>query len=300
MFGYIYPNKNELKYKHIREYRTCYCGVCYGIRSNFGLIRSSLLQYECVFLYIFLSAIASDKLEKVEFRCPLNIFTKRTGNYSKRILEFVSFINIFLVECKLVDDYKDEKKFTREFLRRIIIHNKRYKEKKLEYGELVEKITNEINKLSQYEKEKEKDIDLLLITQGNILKFIVESFIIYEKIYMSESQRNICSQVAFQIGEWIYLMDAFDDLEKDHKKGQYNPLLQSVDAFDIQLAKDKGCIILNLISMNIKRIFNELSMEKHKEIVENIIYFGLDLAVDKCRLKNKEIKNNECNSKREN
>lgn len=93
-------------------------------------------------------------------------------------------------------------------------------------------------------------------------------------------------------------MDAFDDLEKDQKKGQYNPLLQSVDDFNIQLAKDKGNIILNLISMNIKRIFNELSMEKYKEIVENIIYFGLDLAADRCRLKNKEIKNNGCNSKR--
>ena len=38
MFGYLQPFKDELKYKHIKEYKKYYCSVCNGLRREFGYV----------------------------------------------------------------------------------------------------------------------------------------------------------------------------------------------------------------------------------------------------------------------
>ena len=52
MFGYIKPYKNELKMKHINEYKTCYCILCNGIRKYFGFFYTVFLNYESVLLML--------------------------------------------------------------------------------------------------------------------------------------------------------------------------------------------------------------------------------------------------------
>ena len=36
-------------------------------------------------------------------------------------------------------------------------------------------------------------------------------------------------QIGFNIGKYIYLLDAYEDLEKDYKKGRYNPFIGYID-----------------------------------------------------------------------
>lgn len=39
-----------------------------------------------------------------------------------------------------------------------------------------------------------------------------------------EVQRRVLAQMLYHLGRWIYLIDAADDLKKDARSGNYNPV----------------------------------------------------------------------------
>lgn len=53
MFGYILPDKPELKIKEYELYRAYYCGVCRAIKRRHGNIPRLTLTYDITFLALF-------------------------------------------------------------------------------------------------------------------------------------------------------------------------------------------------------------------------------------------------------
>lgn len=62
MFGYLRPYKNELKLKDIKKYSAYYCALCKQIRKDYGIMWSAFLNYESVYVMLFLETIT--KLKK--------------------------------------------------------------------------------------------------------------------------------------------------------------------------------------------------------------------------------------------
>jgi hypothetical protein len=96
-----------------------------------------------------------------------------------------------------------------------------------------------------------------------------------------EKEEKALRWIGYNLGKWIYLLDAYDDLEKDIEKGSYNPLIY-------QYQYDKGSVLefrerirdrveFNLTySLNeIARAFELLDVKANKAILENIIYMGM-------------------------
>ena len=50
MFGYILPDKPELKVKELDIYNAYYCGICRSIKKNVGNIPRFSLTYDFAFL----------------------------------------------------------------------------------------------------------------------------------------------------------------------------------------------------------------------------------------------------------
>jgi hypothetical protein len=81
--------------------------------------------------------------------------------------------------------------------------------------------------------------------------------------------------IGFNIGKYIYLLDAYEDLDKDYKKGRYNPFIDYIDRKEeLKIRVDK------LISMSLgmlgRRIDN-LNLKMNTSIIENIVYSGVYL-----------------------
>lgn len=72
--------------------------------------------------------------------------------------------------------------------------------------------------LSAYEKEKQYDIDK---TAGFFGAIMAELFVYAEDEWTEKLRR-----MGFYFGKFIYLMDAYEDIEEDLKQGRYN-LLQN-------------------------------------------------------------------------
>ena len=79
-------------------------------------------------------------------------------------------------------------------------------------------------------------------------------------------------RLGFYLGKYIYLLDAYDDVDEDVKKGRYNPFSESF--------RKKGfdAYVQGLLTMMITetcREFEKLPILKHEEILRNILYSGV-------------------------
>jgi hypothetical protein len=84
------------------------------------------------------------------------------------------------------------------------------------------------------------------------------------------------------LGRFIYIADAFDDLERDVKKGSFNPLSE--------LSENKREEILRSSGEVLKRAYSELSVYDMKGILDNLFYLGVDKTVEEKLKKGKEEK----------
>ena len=78
--------------------------------------------------------------------------------------------------------------------------------------------------------------------------------------------------MGFFLGKYIYIMDAYDDLEKDIKKKNYNPLisLRNEENFT-ERCKD----MLTLMAAESSRAFESLPILENVDILRNILYAGI-------------------------
>ena len=94
---------------------------------------------------------------------------------------------------------------------------------------------------------------------------------------------SIFRKIGYHIGKWIYLIDAYDDIEENLKKNSFNPLIvqfeydaekESEDEFKTRI-KERVERNLVLYLAETAKCCSHLSFEKNQSLIENIIYFGL-------------------------
>lgn len=76
----------------------------------------------------------------------------------------------------------------------------------------------------------------------------------------------------FYLGKFVYLMDAYEDIEEDLKKGRYNPLKERYG----NPGFEEDCRdILTMMMSACCREFEQLPILDNVEILRNILYSGV-------------------------
>ncbi|MEG1931939.1 MAG: DUF5685 family protein, partial [Pygmaiobacter sp.] len=93
----------------------------------------------------------------------------------------------------------------------------------------------------------------------------------------TESERATASRLGLFLGRIIYLLDAAADFESDAKHNSYNVYIESGLSRDdaIQQAREQ----CNMCAGEATLCYNLLQMQRHKEIMDNVIYLGLVQAI---------------------
>ena len=88
-------------------------------------------------------------------------------------------------------------------------------------------------------------------------------------------QDRVLSQLLYQLGRWIYLVDARDDMEEDRAAGRYNPVIARFgpqgDDENLRRTLDHS---LGLMGAALQ--LGELGCRT--PILENILYLGLPMV----------------------
>lgn len=261
MFGYVTINKRELKVKDFETYQAYYCGLCHTLQERHGRAGKMLLTYDMTFLAMLLTSLYGEKAEYGKKRCGMHP-TRPVTCCRNAAMEYAADMNLLLAYHNLLDDWRDERDIRKLFYAAVL--KKKYKAVKRNYPRQARALSVYMRKLDACERRDSRDLDEAAGLTGEMLG---ELFIWREDMWKEPLRR-----MGFYLGKFIYLMDAYEDLEHDKKAGTYNPFLgrEEEDGFD-----DMCQYILNLMMADCSRAFEYLPVIRYKEILRNILYSGV-------------------------
>ncbi|MGL5328482.1 MAG: DUF5685 family protein [Peptostreptococcaceae bacterium] len=264
MFGYIKVNKMDLTFREYEHYRGYYCGLCKYLKDNHGEISRLTLNYDITFLIIVLTSLYRPKSTVIEEGCITNPFKKKKKIINE-ITEYAASMNILLAYYKLEDNLHDDKG-----IKDIIAYNLYKGKLKLAYEKYPHKaefIKSQLEELNKLEINKNTNIDIVSNTFGNLMGEVF----VYKNDEHEEELRNI----GFNIGKYIYLLDAYEDLDKDVKKGRYNPFVEYVD--NKEELKERVDKLLSISLGILAQSIDNLRLRFNIGIIDNIVYSGVYL-----------------------
>lgn len=274
MFGYIVVHKPELKVREYEIYRASYCGLCRSLKKRHGRLGQMTLSFDMTFLALLLTGLYEPHTVTGCGRClahPMQRHHYRENPY----FDYAADMNVMLTYYKCLDDWQDERKITRLIFARLL-KGKMKKIRRL-YGEKVEKTGRLLKELGEFEKNNICDIDR---TAGFFGEIMAELF-----VYRADEWEEKLRRMGFFFGKFIYLMDAYEDIEEDLKKNRYNPLreLYQSDAFEQECQQ-----ILKMMMAETSRAFEQLPILEDAEILRNILYAGVWTRYGQIRCRRKE------------
>lgn len=265
MFGYVTIDKPELKVKEFYRYKSYYCGLCRTLKEEYGFRGRMTLSYDMAFLVLFLTSLYETPTKELQSHCPLHP-VKKIPMLQNEISEYGAKMNILLVYFKCEDDWKDDKSL--KGIAGMHLFRKKAKELCKDYKRQAQVIQKQLKVLAVYEEKQEETLDL---AAGAFGKLMAELFVYKEDMWEQEL-RNF----GFYLGKFIYIMDAYDDLEEDLKTGSYNPLKavkkNSKDDNDYENTVQQ---ILVMMMAEATAAFEKLPLLWDTEILRNILYSGV-------------------------
>lgn len=275
MFGYIAINKAEMKFKDFDIYHAYYCGLCKALKEQYGKTGQLTLSYDMTFLIILLSGLYEPESEDTHVNCIAHPFQKHAARMNK-YTAYAADMNLVLSYYKCIDDWKDEHR-KKAYINARLLHSKIDK-LKTRYPEKTALIADRLRQLSACEKQNEQDLDKMAGLFGTIMAEIFA--------YRQDEWESSLRKFGFFLGKFIYLMDAYEDIDDDLANGCYNPLREVCKRTDFN---DYCKQILTMMIAECSREFEKLPILTHAEILRNILYSGVWSRYEiVCQKRNKE------------
>jgi len=280
MLGYVKPDKPDLKIKEYEIYGGYYCGICKSIARRYGQLPRLALNYDFVFLALLAAAVnSSPEHIKIE-RCIIHPSKKRTILYDSPEIDYAADILLLLAYYKLKDDYNDERSLKSAvgaaLMKGTLNRLDRYVPEKCAY------VRDRISELTRLEGEQCPSIDRSAEPFAKLMEEVFD----YPGLQKEENAAGLSKlfrRIGYHLGKWIYLIDAYDDIEGDMKNKSFNPLIIQ---FEFDPAKETVLQfkerIRERVEQNLMLYLAEIAngcgqvkLEKNKGLIENILYFGL-------------------------
>ena len=270
MFGYVRPLEPELKVREAISYKAHYCALCKALGARFGLLARSVLSYDCAFLALVLAG-RDEPRKAAREACVANPFTRRPVMPKSPSFDYTAAVNVVMAYGKLDDDWRDDKKLIARIGQSALAgaHRKALSA----YPELGQAVSGSLKKLAELERE---GCGLMDEAADAFAAMLARVFALPD----TGRERAAMEWLGYNIGKWIYLVDAFDDMEKDASKGAYNVLLTQFGGVG-QSTADIRSAAEPRVRLNLARALQEaykalmlLDIKSQRELIENIVEFG--------------------------
>lgn len=264
MFGYVRINKMDLTFREFDTYKGYYCGLCKYLKENHGEISRLSLNYDITFLILLLTSVYRPKSTLTKEVCIANPIKKK-NRIVNEVTEYAASMNVLLTYYKLEDNLHDDKG-----IKDIIAYNLykgKLKKAYEKYPKKADYIKSQLEELQKLESENSTNIDKVSNTFGNLMGEIFA--------YKEDDFEGKLRSIGFNIGKYIYILDAYEDLDKDIKKGRYNPFIEYIDKKEELIKKVDKLISISLGYLS--QSIDELHIKTNVEIIDNIIYSGVYL-----------------------
>ena len=287
MFGYVTINRGELKVRELETYESYYCGLCRVLKDRYGLAGCTMLNYDMTFLGMLLSSLYEEKEEPAKRVCRPGFKRPLLKKKSKKQLSqtavvteslgYAADMNYMLAYHNHMDNWLDEHSFVS--LNMVHLMQKNYRKLAKKYPRQHKAIASYIQKLHICEAANEKNIEAAANLTGEAMAEIYAA----KDDYWQDTLR----QMGYYMGKFIYLMDAYEDIEDDLKNHNYNPLKQLYKKPEFEDIIHK---ILTMMMAECSKTFEQLPLIDDIDILRNVLYSGVWYRYEQVREKREKEK----------
>ena len=261
MFGYVTVNSSELKEEESSRYRAYYCGLCRSLYKSAGRVGQATLTYDMTFLVILLTSLYEKEPAQLRSRCIVHP-AKKHEELCSVFSEYAADMNIMLSYYNLLDDWRDDRKYLRKGAAMLL--SGKVKRLAGRYPRQDAALQRYMKQLLETEQSDEDDFEKAACLTGELLGEIF--------VYQEDVWEMTLRQMGMYLGKFIYLMDAFEDIDRDLESGSYNPLKKIRDRKDFpEQCRD----ILMMQMAECCRAFERLPLELDIRLLRNILYSGV-------------------------
>lgn len=273
MFGYLQIQKSELLVREYEAYKSVYCGLCRQMGRDYSHLARLILSYDCTFYAMLLMALSKSCSGFESGRCAFNPLKKCkyalcTGDaYSK-----ASAFSVISAYYKLEDDLNDEGFFKKLMIRAVLPFFSHWRKKAAKkYPETDDCLRDMTEKQTNAEMLNDCSLDQAAHPTAQMLSSLFSSEV------SDEAQKRVLSEFGYQLGRWIYLLDAADDYEKDKKRGRFNPYVSLSKKEDINRLESS-------LNQCLARAYDAYGLTDFKDfrgIFDNLLLLGLPTVQNK-------------------
>ncbi len=259
MFGYLSASEQDLSPEELRRYQAHYCGICRAIGKRCGQRCRVVLDHDLVFLSLLNGSLFDPPETDSHGHCLVHPVHKHRFLGTIHT-DYAADLNVALAYHKALDDWRDD----HSVLARtgVAALEKPYRRIRARISRQCVAIEQGLAAITEVEHAASPNPDEAAALFGRIMG---ELFV--------ENPSTIWAASLFALGDrlgrFIYLMDALCDLERDRKRGSYNPLIGVEDGEEA--AKDA----LQTLAGQATAVFEKLPLERDLHLLRSVLYAGI-------------------------
>ncbi|MDD4291223.1 MAG: DUF5685 family protein [Clostridia bacterium] len=221
MYGYLKIEKESLSEGQRGLYQAFMCQLCMSTKNSFRHPIRLCVNNDINLFNVLFHAILDFSPEVIKSRCLLSV--KRMDMLSPdTVSERLSACNIVLMYFNLLDDVIDDGGIKKRLALSALKGS--FKRAKNLCTSFYSQIDGIYNELLDMEKHRESSIDKVCDPFARMSDRLAH-FILGDKY------NPLAGVLCYNIGKWVYLIDALDDLQKDADGKKYNPLISCLGGF---------------------------------------------------------------------
>ncbi len=286
MYGYVIPYKPQLKMQDFVLYRAFYCGICKATGKLYGQKPRFTTNYDITFLSVLMHDCNTQAVEFASERCVCGPFKKKPIVKRNQLLDKLASLNVIMSYYKAEDGVADREGFSKRVARAALKRSRRKAAKA--YPEAEEIVRSCYSDLRALERDGVTGTDRAAHPFATMLRRLAV-WLLDDK--NDDNKASLC----YNIGKFVYLADALDDIDDDFRHKRYNPFITTygfdgdrkgfIDAHRPQLEFIFGSAVNRAIEC-----FNNCRFTQSYDLMQNIVHLGLREKVRELLDSDKKLK----------
>lgn len=268
MFGYVRPYTPYLYIKDETLYQALYCGVCKGIGKSCGQLARFGLSYDVAFFSAILHNLLGQDVKIEKQHCLTHCIRVKQMAEVDELTKKLGALNVELAYYKCVDDVYDG---DRGGLKKLAFA-RGHKRAQKRYPEMCAIVRECMALQTDVEKAKTDSVDRAADPSASMLARLSDHL-------LGEKKTQNTYALFYDLGKWVYLIDALDDYDKDLKKDAYNPFRLAYGAESkCALVKDHADdfeFLFGTLFTDIREHLEMLTMGFNRDLIDNVLLRGL-------------------------
>lgn len=225
MIGYMKPVKKMFSKEDRDLYQSIYCGLCRCLKYEYGYTGMATLNYEVVNTLLLVGAMDPSPFPQTVQSCSITPFYWRSmAGVNQAAFQAAAAVSITAAALEIQDNLYDSNKWYDRLIHSLINPNA---EKTMQlFRADIESLRESYERFMFLEsKAAAGDPSITFQMLTNASGDIIANAACVIGVHAGCQQLKDLFDVMHLWGQWIYLVDAVDDLDDDKRVGQFNPLL---------------------------------------------------------------------------